>query len=154
MELNKQKLWMEHALVQAKQAFANDEIPIGCVIILNDKIIAKGYNQCELLNDPTAHAEMIAITSASSYLKNWRLNECSLVVTKEPCAMCAGAIINSRIKTVLFGAYDEQHGCCGSSYNLCYNPKSGINTIIRGGILMEDCKGLILNFFNKKRNSP
>ena len=154
MELNKQKLWMKHALIQAKQAFSQDEIPIGCVIILKDKIIAKGYNQCELLNDPTAHAEMIAITSAASYLKDWRLNECCLVVTKEPCAMCAGAIINSRIKMVLFGAYDEQYGCCGSRYNLCYNPKSGINTIIRGGILIEDCKGLILDFFNKKRQLP
>ena len=94
--------WMQRALRLASQAFNDDEVPIGCVIIHNNKIIGQGYNQCESLNDATAHAEMIAITAACSTLDDWRLNECSIYVTKEPCSMCAGAIINSRIGKLYF----------------------------------------------------
>ena len=139
--------WMNLALIEARKAFRNKEVPIGAIIIKDNKIISKGYNQIELLKDATAHAEMIAITSASNTLNDWRLNECDIYVTLEPCAMCAGAIINSRIKTVLFGAYDEQHGCCGSSYNLCNDPKFNHQSGVHGGILNEECSYLLTSFF-------
>jgi tRNA(adenine34) deaminase len=109
------KDWMQRALRLASQAFNDDEVPIGCVIIHDNKIIGQGHNQCESLNDATAHAEMIAITAACSTLDDWRLNECSIYVTKEPCSMCAGAIINSRIEKLYFGCYDKEFGACGSN---------------------------------------
>ncbi|MBL7109999.1 MAG: nucleoside deaminase, partial [Candidatus Marinimicrobia bacterium] len=102
---------MKLAIREAMIALQSDEIPIGAVVIKDGQVIGRGYNQCEQLKDPTAHAEMIAITSASNTLSNWRLTDCELYVTKEPCPMCAGAIMNSRISYVGFGVYDEQSGC-------------------------------------------
>ena len=107
-------IWMKQALVQAQKAFEAEEIPIGAIVVHNGKIIGRGYNQREQLNDPTAHAEIIAITAAANTIGDWRLNNCSLYVTKEPCPMCAGAIINSRLEMLIFGTYDEETGCCGS----------------------------------------
>ena len=109
---------MKIALQEAIKAYNSNEVPIGSIIILNNEIIGKGYNQCETLKDPTAHAEIISITAACSTINDWRLNNSIIYVTKEPCAMCAGAIINSRIKQVVFGFYDEKEGCCGSTYQL------------------------------------
>ncbi len=101
-------IWMRQALLEAKKAFAVKEVPVGAIVVYNEKVIGKGYNQKEHLKDPTAHAEMIAITAAANTLGDWRLNDCFLYVTKEPCPMCSGAIINARIKMVIFGCYDEQ----------------------------------------------
>ena len=108
--------YMEMALKQATIAFETDEIPIGAVVVENGTIIGRGFNQRETLKDPTAHAEMIAITAVANTRGDWRLNDSVLYVTKEPCPMCAGAIVNSRMKMVVFGCYDEQEGCCGSLY--------------------------------------
>ena len=102
--------------MQAQKAYELDEIPVGAIVINDGKIIGKGYNQREQLNDPTAHAEIIALTAAANTMEDWRLNDCILYVTKEPCAMCAGAIINARLKLVVFGCYDREMGCCGSLY--------------------------------------
>ena len=144
---------MVYALNEASKAFDQDEVPIGAVIIQNDKIIGRGYNQVEQLKDPTAHAEIIAITSAANTLNNWRLADCELFVTKEPCPMCAGAIINSRIKSVYFGMYDEKEGCCGSLYQICHDPRFKYQSAVSGGILENDCKQILKDFFRLKRKN-
>ncbi len=126
---------MRLALREAEQAFDIKEVPVGAVIMKGSHLIGRGHNQMELLTDPTAHAEIIAITAAASFLEDWRLEECTLYVTKEPCAMCAGAIINSRLKKVVFGCYDEQEGCCGSLYQICSDPRFSHKTAVKGGIL-------------------
>ena len=143
--------WMKYALAEAVKAYDNDEVPVGAVIIKENAIIAKGYNQKELLKDATAHAEIIAITSAANNLQNWRLNDCIMYVTMEPCAMCSGAIINSRIKSVYFGVYDQGAGCCGSLYQICQDPRMNHQTTVRGGILEEESKMLLQEFFKLKR---
>ena len=138
---------------KAEKAFQQNEIPIGSVVVCNDQVIGKGYNQCELLNDPTAHAEIIAISSASNNLRDWRLDDCTLYVTKEPCPMCAGALINSRMKMVVFGMYDEKEGCCGSRYQLCRDPRFKHQLSVKGGIMEDACKLIVQEFFKSKRIS-
>ncbi len=142
---------MKRALKLAVRAFDADEVPVGCIIVHNNKIIGQGYNQCESLNDATAHAEMIAITAASSTLNAWRLNECAIYVTKEPCPMCAGAIVNSRIEKVYFGCYDEELGACGSKFEICGNPNSVTPSVLKGGILEHESLSLIQEYFTTKR---
>ena len=110
--------WMQVALKEAEKAFNAEEVPVGAVVVKDNLLIGRGYNQREGLHDPTAHAEIIAITSAANTLKNWRLVGCSLYVTKEPCPMCAGAILNARLKNLIFGAYDDKKGACGSLYQI------------------------------------
>ena len=139
--------WMELALKEAKIAFSNKEIPIGAIIVKNNKMIAKGYNQIELLKDATAHAEMLAITSASNFLKDWRLIDCDIYVTLEPCCMCAGAILKSRVKNVFFGAYNKSEGCITSLYNICNDPRFNHQSGIKGGILEQECSHLLYSFF-------
>ena len=139
--------WMKKALIQAEKAFESKEIPIGAIVVQNDKIIGRGYNQREQLNDPTAHAEIIAITAAANTIGDWRLNNCILYVTKEPCPMCAGAIINSRLKMVVFGTYDEENGCCGSLYQLCGDPRFKTKIAVKGGILEKESLNIIQNFY-------
>jgi len=143
--------WMRLALREAEQAFDIKEVPVGAVIMKGSHLIGRGHNQMELLTDPTAHAEIIAITAAASFLEDWRLEECTLYVTKEPCAMCAGAIINSRLEKVVFGCYDEQEGCCGSLYQICSDPRFSHKTAVKGGILENDCRSLLVNFFKSRR---
>mgnify|MGYP001368712605 FL=1 len=142
---------MQKAIRLAEIAGSKDEVPIGAVIIKNEKIIGQGYNQKEQLKDPTAHAEIIAITSAASTLNDWRLKGCRMYVTKEPCAMCSGAIINSRVSTLIFGAYDDKKGCCGSLYQLCGDRRLESQTTVRGGVEEEQCSRLLKNYFKKKR---
>ena len=144
--------WLKKALRLAEKAFAEGEVPVGDIIIQKDKIIGQGYNQRERLNDPTAHAEILAITAASNTLNDWRLDECILYVTKEPCPMCAGAIINSRIKTLIFGAYDEKKGCCGSLYQLCGDRRLESVTGVKGGVLEDQCSDILKEFFISKRD--
>ena len=139
--------WMNLALIEARKAFRNKEIPIGAIIVKDNKVIGKGYNQVELLKDATAHAEMIAITSASNTLNDWRLNECDIYVTLEPCAMCAGAIIKSRIKNIFFGAYNNSDGCVSTIYNLCNDSRFNHQSGIQGSILEQECSYLLTSFF-------
>ena len=143
--------WMRFALVEAIKAFDSGEVPIGCVIVKENRIIGKGFNQVETLKDATAHAEMIAITSASGTNDDWRLDDCFLFVTKEPCPMCAGAILNSRVKAIIYGISDEEKGSCGSYYDICRDNKENNFPIIIGGILQKDCKNLIKEFFHNIR---
>ncbi len=152
--MKKQQLeqFMYHAFSEAEKAYHIDEVPVGAVVVHENRIIGKGYNQCERLSDPTAHAEMIAITAAANTLGNWRLEEGVLFVTKEPCAMCAGAILNSRIKMAVFGCYDNDAGFCGSVYNLCGDPVLNNSVIVKGGILEDKCRGILSDYFLEKRN--
>ena len=145
--------WMHEALKEANRAMYSKEVPIGCVIIYNNQIIGRGYNQVEGLQDPTAHAEMIAITSASNTIKSRRLNGSTIFVTKEPCAMCAGAIVNARIDNIIFGAYDNEAGSCSSIYQLCKEPRFNHQVkSIHGGILSDECEFLLKDFFKKQRD--
>jgi tRNA(adenine34) deaminase len=125
---------------------------VGAIVVKNDKIIGRGYNERERLNDPTAHAEILAITAASSTLEDWRLSDCTLYVTKEPCPMCAGAIINSRVSNLIFGAYDEEKGCCGSLYQLCGDRRLDSRTAVKGGVEEDKCTAILQEFFNLKRD--
>ena len=143
--------WIKKALRLAGKAFSEGEVPVGAVIVKDNKIIGRGYNQRETLNDPTAHAEIIAITAASNTINDWRLNDCSIYVTKEPCPMCAGAIINSRLKHLIFGAYDDKKGCCGSLYQLCGDKRLDSITSVKGGVLEHECSMILREFFSSKR---
>ncbi len=145
--------WMQYALVQAEKAYEAGEVPVGAVVVFKNSIIGRGYNQRERLNDPTAHAEIIAITAAANTLEDWRLNDCFLFVTKEPCPMCAGAMVNARFKMVVFGCYDEQEGCCGSLYQLCGDPRFKTQVAVKGGVLEKRSLSLIQDFFKLQRNT-
>ena len=148
---NNHSKWMKAAFREAEKAFEQDEVPIGAVVVQNGQIIGRGYNQCESLIDPTAHAEIIAITSASNTIKDWRLKDCQLYVTKEPCPMCAGALVNARINMVIFGMYDEKEGCCGSLYQLCRDNRFKHQLTVKGGIMEDACTLIIQEFFKKQR---
>ena len=142
---------MKIALKLAEKAFTENEIPVGSVIVKENRIIGRGYNQKERLTDPTAHAEIISISAASSTINDWRLNGATIYVSKEPCSMCAGAIINSRISRLVFGAYDDQKGCCGSMYQICGDKRLGSNTVVKGGVLEDRCSKILSEFFHLKR---
>lgn len=142
---------MQKALRLAEQASVEDEVPVGAVIIKNNRIIGKGYNQTERLSDPTAHAEMIAISAACASLEEKYLQECTLYVTLEPCPMCAGAMVWSKLKRVVFGTLDENAGACGSIFNIASNKKMNHQIEIIQGILEPECKKLLQDFFKKKR---
>ena len=143
---------MNESIRLAQKAFSEGEVPVGAIVVKNDKIIGRGYNQRERLNDPTAHAEILAITAASGTLEDWRLSDCTIYVTKEPCPMCAGAIINSRVSNLIFGAYDEEKGCCGSLYQLCGDRRLDSRTAVKGGVEEDKCTAILQEFFNLKRH--
>ena len=144
---------MFEAFKLAEKGFSKNEVPVGSVIVCYDRIIGRGYNQCESLVDPTAHAEILAISAAANTLDDWRLNKCTIYVTKEPCVMRAGAIINSRINRLVFGAYDKKKGACGSVYQLCGDKLLESNTVVKGGILENECSSILKDFFSSKRIS-
>ena len=144
---------MSEAFKLAEKGFSKNEVPVGSIIVCFDRIIGKGYNQCESLVDPTAHAEILSISAAANTLGDWRLNKCTIYVTKEPCVMCAGAIINSRISRLVFGAYDKKKGACGSVYQLCGDKLLESNTVVKGGILEDKCSLILKDFFSSKRIS-
>lgn len=144
--------WMNIALEEAQIAFAEDEVPVGAVLVCNDKLIARAHNSTQRLNCSLAHAEKLVIEIAQQKLGMW-LYDCKLYATLEPCAMCASAIILSRIKSVIFGAYDEKNGACGSLYNLLLDRRFNHNPEIRGGILAKESGELLKRFFNEKRIS-
>lgn len=143
--------YMYAALQEAQKAFDDDEVPVGAVVVHKNRIIGRGYNQVEKLKDATAHAEMIAITSASNNLQNWRLNECSIYVTLEPCTMCTGALLASRINELFFAASDIKFGACGSIHNLAENSKTNHTIKVYSGVLAKESEELLKSFFNKKR---
>ena len=145
--------WMEYALREAEQAYKRKEVPVGAVIIHNGRIIGKGYNQIESLSDPTAHAEMIAITAAATFLGDRRLNDCTLYVTLEPCPMCAGAIVQSRIPRLVYGAWDPKAGACGTLFNIVQDDRLNHRADVTPGVLQERCGGLLKEFFLTVRTS-
>ena len=147
--INQNERWMLYPLKEAKKAYKIDEVPIGAIIIKDDTIIGTGYNQMEALKDSTAHAEIIAITAASNKLGDWRLNSTSMYVTKEPCMMCIGAIINARIQNVFYGLPDIEFGFSSIKNNL--NIKKNHLNCVEGEILKDECQKIIQDFFLKKR---
>ncbi|MDD5766159.1 MAG: tRNA adenosine(34) deaminase TadA [Candidatus Marinimicrobia bacterium] len=144
--------WMYVAIKEAEKAFDEGEMPVGAIIVRNNIIVGKGYNQRERLKDPTAHAEILAITSAAGTIDSWRLADCTLYVTLEPCPMCAGAILNARIPQVVYGADDTAAGMCGSVENLCDYNLMNHRAIVKSGVKAEICQSLLDAFFRQLRN--
>jgi len=149
--LDKHVKYMREALKEAQKAFEEDEVPVGAVVVYKDKIIARGHNQVERLGDPTAHAEMLALTSAANFLRTKWLNGASLYVTIEPCSMCAGALVLSRIQNLYFGAKDPKTGACGSVLNIINHKKLNHRIKAKSGILGKESSLLLKEFFKKKR---
>jgi tRNA(adenine34) deaminase len=144
-------VFMQEALRQAKIASERDEVPVGAVVVRQNKIIARAHNQVETLKDPTAHAEMIALTQAASFLSSKWLDECAVYVTIEPCSMCAGALVLARIRRLCYGARDPKTGACGSVLNIARHGKLNHKIEVSGGVLAPECGYLLSEFFQKKR---
>ena len=142
--------WMKKAWMQAKVAAKKGEVPVGAVVVKDGRIIARAHNLRESAKDPTAHAEILAMRRAAKKLGGWRLSGCVLYVTMEPCPMCAGAIINSRLKRVVYGAKDEKAGCCGSVTNLFSLPFNHVPKV-ESGLLEQECAALLAQFFERLR---
>ena len=149
--MENKEYFMKEALKEAKKAYNKLEVPVGVVIVKDNKIIARAYNQKEIKNSPIKHAEIIAIEKACKKLSNWRLNDCEMYVTLEPCPMCTGAIINSRIKKVYVGAVQEKTGACGSKVNLIEKYKTETKIDVEFGILKDECLNLVQDFFKELR---
>jgi tRNA(adenine34) deaminase len=149
--IKKNTLYMQEALKEARKAFEEDEVPVGAVVVYDGKVIARGHNQIERLKDPTAHAEMLALTSAANFLETKWLNDCSLYVTIEPCSMCAGALVLARIKDLYFGARDPKTGACGSIINIANHKRLNHRIKVKKGILEKESASLLKEFFKKKR---
>ena len=144
--------FMRDALRQAEKAYAANEVPVGAVVVRAGKIISRAHNQVELLKDATAHAEMLALTQAEAAVGDWRLTDCDLYVTKEPCAMCAGAVVHTRIRRVIFGCPDPAAGAAGSMMNLLQKPTFNHRCEITSGVLQKECAAILQEFFRKRRD--
>lgn len=144
-------MFMRQALALAEQAMQEDEVPVGAIITRGNRVIGSGWNQRESLQDPTAHAEMIAITQAAASLSSWRLEQCTLYVTLEPCPMCAGGILQSRVARVVYGARDAKAGAVDSLFRLLDDPRLNHRCEITGGLLGEQCGAILSHFFQEKR---
>ncbi|SFF35103.1 tRNA(adenine34) deaminase [Paenibacillus catalpae] len=144
--------WMRLAIEEAKKAEQIGEVPIGAILVKDGEIVGRGYNLREINHDPTAHAEMVAIREACERLGAWRLLDCTLYVTLEPCPMCAGAIVQSRVKRVVYGTGDPKAGCAGTLMNLLQEPRFNHETELTSGILQTECAELLTNFFRNLRN--
>lgn len=144
-------LYMQAALKEALAAYEKGEVPVGAVVVDNGRIIGRGHNLRETLSDPTAHAEMLALTAAAEARGEWRLEGCSLYVTLEPCPMCAGAIVNSRIKRVVFGASDPKAGACGTLYNLVQDARLNHRAELESGVMGEESGEILKSFFREAR---
>lgn len=149
--MEKVEKFMREAIKEARKAELIDEVPIGCVIVKDNRIIARGHNVRETKQNPTGHAEIIAINKASKKLNSWRLEDCDIYITLEPCIMCSGAIIQSRIKRVYFGAFDLKGGALGSSINVLEAKNINHHPEIYPGILQNECSSIITNYFKSKR---
>ncbi|MEX0951113.1 MAG: tRNA adenosine(34) deaminase TadA [Gammaproteobacteria bacterium] len=145
--------WMQQALLQAREAEAAGEVPVGAVIVKDNEFIAQGWNRPIGSHDPSAHAEMIALRAAAARLGNYRLPDCDLYVTLEPCAMCAGAIIQARIRRVIFGAHDPKTGAAGSVFTILGTRELNHYVEVTTGVLADECSQLLQNFFRHRRNS-
>ncbi|SFI72614.1 tRNA adenosine(34) deaminase TadA [Thermoflavimicrobium dichotomicum] len=143
--------WMSEALGEAKKAEERGEVPIGAIIVYQDQVIGRGHNLRETWQDPLAHAEMIAIKQAAQHLGSWRLNDCDLYVTLEPCPMCAGAIVQARIRTVVYGTEDPKAGCAGTLMNLLNEKRFNHQSQVIAGILPEECSSILTQFFRHLR---
>ncbi len=143
--------FMYTAIQEAEVALEQNEVPVGAVVVHNNRIIGRGHNQVEMLKDPTAHAEMIAITAAANNMGDWRLTECDIYITLEPCIMCTGALLNSRIKNVYFSAFDIKFGACGSVYNLAEEGKYNHKLKVYSGLYESESQMLLKSFFTKMR---
>jgi tRNA(adenine34) deaminase len=146
--------YMSLAIEEAKIAYILDEVPVGAIIVRNGEVISRGHNLRETLKDATAHAEIIAIKNACTKLNGWRLIDCDIYVTLEPCSMCAGALVNSRVNRVIFGAFDARAGACGSVYNIVDDLRLNHRLDVVSGVLENECKGLLQEFFKGKRKKP
>ena len=140
------------ALEQARLAAEHGDVPVGAVVVHNGIIIAARHNEREAINDPTAHAEVLALRDAAQHLGRWRLDDCDLVVTLEPCVMCAGALINARVRTLVFGAADLKAGATGSLYNVCTDPRMNHNPTAKNGVMAPESQAQLLEFFAQKRD--
>src|SRR5438093_12602063 len=144
--------FMREALRQAQKAYEVDEVPVGAVVVRAGRIIGRAYNQVELLKDATAHAEMLALTQAEAGVGDWRLTDCNLYVTKEPCAMCAGAIVHVRLRRLIFGCADPRAGAAGSVINLLQLPSLNHRCETTSGVLQDECAAILQKFFREKRS--
>lgn len=151
--MNQDEKYMREAIKQAKKAYEMNEVPIGCVIVCEDKIIGRGYNRRTTDKNPLAHAEMIAIKKASKKVGDWRLEDCTMYVTLEPCQMCSGAIVQSRMKRVVVGCMNAKAGCAGSILNLLQMDEFNHQVELETGILEEECSLLMKNFFKELRKA-
>ncbi len=142
---------MKMAIEQAGIAEENGDVPIGAVIVYKNKIIGKAYNQREQLNDPTAHAEIIALTQAAAFMENWHLNGCTIYVTLEPCPMCAGALVLGRLDRLVYGCDDPKTGACKSLYNIVQDERLNHRLEVTSGVLADECSKLLQDFFQKRR---
>ena len=149
--MQEQEMFMKEALKEAKKAYDKEEIPVGAIIVKNNKIIARAYNKKEEKIDTTKHAEILAIQKASKKLKSWRLTDCDMYVTLEPCSMCAGALIQSRIRKVFIGTMDPKTGACGSVLNLLEDYKFNHKVQIESGIMEKECESILKEFFKYLR---
>jgi tRNA(adenine34) deaminase len=151
VDLHSDNYFMGEALRLAAKAYEAGEVPVGAVIVSGGKIIARAFNQVELLKDATAHAEMLALTQAQNAVGDWRLTDCTLYVTKEPCPMCAGAIVHTRLARVVFGAGDPKSGAAGGALNLLQFPTLNHQCEITAGVRLEECRVLLRDFFAEQR---
>ena len=151
IDLQSDHYFMGEALRQAARAYEAEEVPVGAVIVRGGRIIARAFNQVELLKDATAHAEMLAMTQAEGAVGDWRLNECTLYVTKEPCPMCAGAMMHVRLARVVFGASDPKGGAAGGAMNLLQFPSLNHRCEITSGVRLDECRSLLQSFFVEQR---
>jgi tRNA(adenine34) deaminase len=142
---------MALALAEAARALDHGDVPVGAVVVRDGEVIAARHNERELTNDPAAHAEVLALRDAAAKIGSWRLDDCTMVVTLEPCPMCAGALVNARLKTVVFGAHDMRGGAVGSLYNLCSDPRLNHEVEVVSGVAGDDCAQLLTEFFVKRR---
>jgi len=145
------KFFMKEALKEARKAFDESEVPVGAVVVFKNQIIGRGHNQTERLQDPTAHAEILAITAAANALNSWRLKDALIYSTIEPCIMCAGALVLARVKKIIFGARDEKFGGCGSVYNVVREKRLNHQIEIVEGVMEKEALSLLKSFFEKRR---
>ena len=151
IDLHSDEYFMGEALRQAAKAYACAEVPVGAVVVREGKIIARAFNQVEMVKDATAHAEMLALTQAENAVGDWRLTDCTLYVTKEPCPMCAGAVVHTRLARVVFGAGDPKGGAAGGALNLLQFPTLNHRCEITAGVRLEECRELLKSFFLEQR---
>jgi tRNA(adenine34) deaminase len=142
---------MELALSEARLAAQNGEVPVGAVVLVGAQVVASRHNEREAAGDPTAHAEILALRAAAASIGGWRLSDVTLVVTLEPCPMCAGALVAARVGRVVFGASDPRAGACGTLYNLCADPRLNHEVAVTGGVAAGECRDLLTSFFSERR---